>query len=64
MTRIPCPSELIPDDEEGYDATLCAYCAKDLPENPEPGTPAWEGFCDRMCQEDAKKDPGFGRERP
>lgn len=38
------PYEDVPDD------TTCAECGRKLPDAPEPGTPAWDGYCDERCR--------------
>lgn len=39
------PQECCPDD------TICFLCHAPLPDDPEPGTPEFDGFCGSECKE-------------
>lgn len=41
---------------DDYDETRCYHCAAKLPEDPQEGTPAWDGFCTEACR-DGKQTP-------
>lgn len=56
MTRIVCPSELVPDED--WDDSICYRCQAELPEwDPDPAndgtSPWWEGFCSEKCRKEA-----------
>lgn len=44
------PQEYCPDD------SLCFWCGAELPDNPEPDTPAFEGYCSVECQKGTNKN--------
>lgn len=46
----PARAVFMSDYETPYDDSVCYACGVDLPEPPERRTPAWQGFCSRVCE--------------
>jgi hypothetical protein len=47
-------SPYFPGEGMEYDDTKCFHCGAELPNDPQEGTPQWDGFCSEKCRTDNK----------